>query len=1164
VIIDIIIKLPTIFSIQEMSVMNLTDISEEYVRGIADSATSFETGRRLSSSVAIVSNETGNVKARVKESGSNHNVNIYATEAGTINARCTCPTKSNGCKHIVAVMMRLHKENSLFRKVPGTVSQDVFSIEDLLRRASAEEICEGLKAFAESASNVQKEGDCYHVQMGAWRVEFRQDADAGEAAILSKCTCKDYPLGKRCGHIIPAMIAVMKSQNKITPEFEREISSKANKLESGFSSIASLLEKGQETKQSTDPVIFSFSSHGENLFLSVVRRKLGKAGVFQVQLTKEDVAGTKLKFSDGKRKLCELLARGTPDDSGITYTFGNDGDEDVLDILRKVFQTEQTSFSGLALPAEKAAAEFHFVQGETGTYVLRMLAALHGGSIDLSAAKLYGRSAVWLISQKGSTSVAQELDVPDPKIIRELLLLKDLSLSSANLNKFLALYYSQLSAIGKVVLPRQYSVHEVADAAPRPRLMLKDNGASFSLELRMVYMGNEVRFLEQREPVAIEKGTKVQIIRRDRIAEMELYTNLLDNDIFEKDGLLVPVNNPLQWLTGSAPKLIAQGYEIFGEDALVNKRLIKERPKLRLDVFSDIDWFDLDGDVSFGEEKISLDQLLDSLDRNEKFIKLSSGKLGVIPDKWISLLSPLSGLLKKDGGRRRAAISQIPLIEAMLELADKAKADDNFMKKRASFMEFKGLKDYPIPKRLIGTFRDYQKAGYNWLMFLNEFSLGGCLADEMGLGKTFQVLAMLLQEQEKGYNVPSLIVVPTSLVFNWVGEVKKFAPSLKVYVYHGSERDKDIAKLFSDKTDIIITTYGTLRSDLDNFRNRMFHYIILDESHHIKNPLSQNTKAVNSLQAHHRLAITGTPVENNSLELWSQFAFINPGLLGDMEYFRKTFVKSIVKDKDKSKADALKVMTSPYILMRKKETVAKDLPDKQIATLYCDMDTSQRTVYDQWKNRFRKEISISIERVGLMQSKIKVLEGLTKLRQLCNHPVLLDEGYIGGSGKFEILTEQIEEVAESGHKILVFSSFVKMLNLLRDHFEGKGIMCSYLDGSTDNRQEVVNEFQHNPDLKVFLISLKAGGVGLNLTQADYVFIVDPWWNPAAEMQAIDRAHRIGQKNKVFVYKAITKDSVEEKILELQESKKELVRNVISVEEGIIKKLSASDIKGLFG
>ncbi|NCC70771.1 DEAD/DEAH box helicase, partial [bacterium] len=339
--------------------------------------------------------------------------------------------------------------------------------------------------------------------------------------------------------------------------------------------------------------------------------------------------------------------------------------------------------------------------------------------------------------------------------------------------------------------------------------------------------------------------------------------------------------------------------------------------------------------------------------------------------------------------------------------------------------------------------------------------------------------------------------------------------------------------------------------------------IILDESQQIKNPSTRIAKAVYSLKAKNKLVMTGTPIENNLVELWSQFSFLNPGFLGKFDFFKNNFLKKISEEKDKEKMLALKNMINPFLLMRKKKLVAKELPEKQISILYCEMNEKQRKFYEIWKNKIREEIKDAIEEGGFLNAKLKILQGLTRLRQICNHPKLVDESYIGSSSKIDLIFDQIQEIIEEGHKILIFSSFIGMLKIVKEKFDVLNIDYSYLDGQSKNRQDIVNEFIENEKKKIFLISIKAGGLGLNLTVADYVFIIDPWWNPAIEMQAIDRVHRIGQKKNVFVYKTIVKDSVEEKIIELQESKKELIENLISSEEGIFKNLNQKDIDKIF-
>ena len=446
------------------------------------------------------------------------------------------------------------------------------------------------------------------------------------------------------------------------------------------------------------------------------------------------------------------------------------------------------------------------------------------------------------------------------------------------------------------------------------------------------------------------------------------------------------------------------------------------------------------------------------------------------------------------------------------------------------------------------------------MQFLNKFKFGGCLADDMGLGKTVQTLALLQAQKEQGATGASLLVMPTSLVYNWEMEAKKFTPKLKTFTYTGTNREKDPSKFA--KYDVIITSYGIIRLDIELLQHYRFNYVILDESQAIKNPTSNIAKAVRELNARNRLILTGTPLENSTMDLWSQMNFINPGLLGTQSFFKNEFLNPIEKQGDQDKTKKLYSIIKPFILRRHKSQVATELPEKTENIQYSAMLPDQEAEYEKVKNYYRNEILENIEQKGLNKSQMILLQGLTKLRQIANHPKMVDEEYDGASGKLWDVAFMLDNAITEGHKILIFSQFVKHLSIIGKHLKTMNIDYAYLDGSTKDRQEQVERFQNDDDLKVFLISLKAGGLGLNLTKADYVFILDPWWNPAAEAQAVDRAHRIGQQNKVFTYKFITKNTVEEKILALQQHKQKLASDLITTESSFVKSLSKEDIESL--
>ena len=481
-------------------------------------------------------------------------------------------------------------------------------------------------------------------------------------------------------------------------------------------------------------------------------------------------------------------------------------------------------------------------------------------------------------------------------------------------------------------------------------------------------------------------------------------------------------------------------------------------------------------------------------------------------------------------------------------------------RKLNNLRNFKKIEEFELPRNFKGKLRPYQRAGYNWLQFLKSYSFGGCLADDMGLGKTIQTLALLQSEKESGEAGCSLLIMPTSLLYNWEMEAGKFTPELKVLSYSGTNRNKDVSSF--KKYDMVLTSYGIARLDIEILKDYYFHYVILDESQLIKNPDSNISKAVKELKSKYKLILTGTPLENNTLNLWSQMSFINPGLLGNKSFFKNEFLTPIEKQNDEYKSKKLFTIIKPFILRRHKSQVAKDLPKKIENVQYSDMTLEQEARYDEVKSFYRNKILDEIETKGLKQSSFLLLQGLTKLRQIANHPYMVDPDYVDGSGKLEDITRMLENAIEQGHKMLIFSQFVKHLSIVKNMLDEKGIDYSYLDGSSTNRKQIVENFQNKPELKIFLISLKAGGLGLNLTTADYVFILDPWWNPATEAQAIDRAHRIGQKKTVFTYKFITKNTVEEKILALQQRKLKLVGDLILEEEGVLKSLSKSDIEEL--
>ncbi|HHE54160.1 MAG TPA: DEAD/DEAH box helicase, partial [Caldithrix abyssi] len=671
------------------------------------------------------------------------------------------------------------------------------------------------------------------------------------------------------------------------------------------------------------------------------------------------------------------------------------------------------------------------------------------------------------------------------------------------------------------------------------------------------------------KPVKIIQGAKKNYViqRQQKVEEAQINFLLANRLKITEDGLAFTLKykvNPFDWLFNSLPEIAKHGFEVLGEENLEKLKVKRVAPKIISKVTSDLDWFDLNVELDFDGLRVSYFEISKALKSKKKYIQLTDGSAVRLDEKTLKKLGLISHFAQKVHGKDELRLSktQALILDEILKSSSSAKSDKAFKQQLKKFKSFEKIEPVALPENFKGQLRPYQKAGLDWLCFLNQFGFGGCLADDMGLGKTIQALALLQREKEKAKTpLLNLVVAPTSVLSNWQLEAQRFTPDLKVLIHYGNERSKEPAHF--ESYDLVVTSYALLRRDYEIFREMQFHYVILDESQKIKNPHSQSAQVARMLKARHRLVMTGTPIENNLSELWSQFQFLNPGMLGSLKSFTQFYGTAIEKHGDKEKAEQLKRIIFPFILRRTKEQVAKELPPKSENVLYCDMEKQQANLYKKWRDYYRALILKQIDEQGMNRSKMKVLEGLTRLRQISINPAMVEKNYKKDSGKFEALWNILEDVFSEGHKVLLFSQFVKALTLVREKLDNKKLKYAYLDGSTKNRQQIIDQFQTQDDLKIFLISLKAGGLGLNLTAADYVIHLDPWWNPAVESQATDRAYRIGQYKNVFVYKLITKDSVEEKILALQGRKKKLADELISTDSTFFKNLERSDIELLF-
>lgn len=668
------------------------------------------------------------------------------------------------------------------------------------------------------------------------------------------------------------------------------------------------------------------------------------------------------------------------------------------------------------------------------------------------------------------------------------------------------------------------------------------------------------------EDFFVQKENSVIKIKRDTKTESQFTSFIKElHPKFDKSTLLSFLHlSPDEmihnyWFLSFFEKCKQQAIEIFGFDTLSNFKYNPNKPRLSSSIKSGINWFDVELDVNFGGQKIMLSELKKMLQKNEKFIRLGDGSLGLLPQEWIEKLHRYFryGEIKKD--TLKISKLKFNLIEDLFEELQHTKGLIEINAKKQKLLNYAQQKDIPLPKKLNADLRPYQEAAYQWFYFLQETNLGGCLADDMGLGKTLQVITLLLKEKELKKKA-SLVVLPKSLLFNWAAEIEKFAPQLRYIIHHGTQRIQEDKKF--EEYDVVLTTYGTLASDIELFNRFKFNYAVLDESQAIKNPQSIRFKSVCLIQSEHRLALTGTPIENNTFDLYAQMHFLNPGLLGNLTTFKKHYSDPIDINGSKEIAVELQKLIHPFLLRRTKKQVAKELPEKTESVIYCEMEPDQYDFYTKASMAYKASIEEMIDQDGLGKSKMLVIEALTKLRQICNAPVLVDAASKSSSVKIAVLRQHILEKTGK-HKVLVFSQFVGMLKLIQADLKQHGVKTIYLDGSTNNRGDLVEEFQTNNEISVFLISLKAGGTGLNLTAADYVYLVDPWWNPAVENQAIDRCYRIGQDKHVFAYRMICKNTIEEKIQQLQAKKIDLAEDLIKTDEGFMKKLQKEDLKSLF-
>ncbi|MFN2456779.1 MAG: SNF2-related protein [Chitinophagaceae bacterium] len=713
-------------------------------------------------------------------------------------------------------------------------------------------------------------------------------------------------------------------------------------------------------------------------------------------------------------------------------------------------------------------------------------------------------------------------------------------------------------------------IDSVKDGEPEVKLFLHEKGEYLVFQPIFNYKGVDTK-PKDTDKLIIPAGEKVVVVYRNRNAEQSfihtlqtLHSNFISFDAgsaLALKGADVLKNN---WFFLFVDAMKEQKVPVHGFESLKNFRFNASRPSTNIYISSNSDWFDAKVDIVFGDQKVTVADVKKAIVNKQQFVQLNDGSLGILPQQWLKKYELLFRVGEGKTDNLKLSRYHLGVIEDLNENRDEQELTIELGEKYDNLREFHHIKEIEPPVELQPILRPYQVAGYQWLNYLHEVSWGGILADDMGLGKTVQALSFLQYYAEKNNHINALVACPTTLIYNWENEIKKFTPSLTYHIHHGPLRKRHFQEL--QQHNIIITTYGTLRSDIKMFLQMTLDYVVLDESQAIKNPSSKVTRAAGLLNAKHRLCMSGTPLQNNTFDIYAQMNFLNPGLLGTMEFFRQEFSIPIDKLGAEEQKEHLRKILYPFILRRTKEQVAKDLPDKTETVLFCEMGDEQRKIYDAYRNDYRSIILGTIAEQGIQKSQLTILQGLMKLRQICDSPAILNETekFENHSIKLEELTREIVENI-GNHKALVFSQFLGMLSLIKGKLTELNVKFEYFDGSTSapDREKAIQNFQNNDEVRVFLISLKAGGVGLNLTAADYVYIVDPWWNPAVEQQAIDRTHRIGQTKNIFAYRMICKDTIEDKIMKLQERKRLLAKELIADDATFVKALTKEDVEYLF-
>lgn len=875
-----------------------------------------------------------------------------------------------------------------------------------------------------------------------------------------------------------------------------------------------------------------------------------------------------------ERPLLRALSRHAPRSTPATAELRGEDAAEVLGMLR-----------GRRVLLEPASKELRFADGElvpkieldlASAKALRIRVVFEQGSrrFPLSSGAWFEGTPGWHVDT--TDGVARPVvDTVTPAWLQRLYRSPALVHPLQDLPRLLTEYIPKVAASLGTELPDLTSVADVIDAPPHFQLRVLGDIVEAKVKLRVDYQGNEydVPPIGFPSPLAFltpDRGaTRPKVVRRDVGAEMSSVQEILNLGGFSVDEtgefLVARTDDAVRFWTegiGSLPET----WDRFIPNDLVDVTIHDSAVAPQARVSSGIDWLSLD--LTFQVNGIAVDEeeLRQCLASGRRLVRLADGTYAPVKsDEVREILERMAEIYASTGTRdRKLALSQAGRVQDLLSLVKKTSVSPEAKALFAKLADVSEIDAVPKPRSLKANLRPYQKEGFSWLVFLHELATGGILADDMGLGKTVQTISLMLwlKGKFKDQKLTHLVIAPTSVVPNWLLEIEKFGPSLNAMVWHGPDRHALQDQL--SEYDVVITSYALMRRDEEFLTKIHFHSVILDEAQHIKNPMSATARAVKKLNSERRMALTGTPIENRLSEIWSIFDFVSPGLLGDLSRFEEKFARPIDRG-DQEAAAKLRAAIHRFVLRRTKAEVAKDLPPKIEQDIIVPLADEQSKLYKQILRQVRESVLSEVEKQGVAKSQIQILAALTRLRQVACDPRLMKlEGAWNEelSGKLSALKEIMQEAVAGGHRVLIFSQFVEMLKLIRNVLEAEGITHEWLTGDTKDRMARVDRFNNDESISAFLISLKAGGTGLNLTGADTVIHFDPWWNPAVEDQATDRAHRIGQKRTVSVYRLIAKDSVEEKILQLSEKKRELMTNVLNT-EAPMKGLTKQDVDDLF-